>query len=542
MSKLLLARGAMLACAAIAAASTGAAQVGLLELADAPRTYELLEFHVAPAGDVDGDGFPDTAVGRPFDEQGWGSVALVSGRTGLELWKRRGIILEDSLGECLDAGGDLDHDGVGDVVALQALRMPIRGYALAAFRGTDGTSLWRTLDAREDFETLRFVGDLDGDGTRDLLCGTPFASNVLVYTGRVALRSGANGVLLYERFGAGSSDYLGMAATALEDLNGDGTLDYAVGAPMAHPPQDPTIGRGYVWIFSGRSGGALRRIDGPAASGGFGTALARLGDLDGDGFGELCVGAPYEPPGGAAYVVSTATGTILRRFSSSTPNAELGLSVARLADLDHDGKDELAISAPGEALSTGVVRIYSGASGAELAQIRGDAAERIGTEIVGAHDVSGDGAEDLWLSVERTLPLPDLQRLSSPRDSTRFGAGCRAASPAPLLEVSSLRLGSTAQLVGTHAPANAAGCALMSLRPSASLALDAHCTLYLDLGTQFELARIASDATGSVALAIPVPPDPWLAGLEVALQLGWSDAGSALGFALTQAVYGALEG
>ena len=104
----------------------------------------------------------------------------------------------------------------------------------------------------------------------------------------------------------------------------------------------------------------------------------------------------------------------------------------------------------------------------------GGAAERIGTEIDGAYDVSGDGAEDLWLSVERTLPLPDLQRLSSPRDSTRFGAGCRAASPAPLLEVSSLRLGSTAQIVGTHAPANAAGCALMSLRPSSSLALDAH--------------------------------------------------------------------
>ncbi|MBL8898672.1 MAG: FG-GAP repeat protein, partial [Planctomycetes bacterium] len=117
----------------IGAVSTVTAQVALLELADGPRNDEVLELTVAAAGDVDGDGIPDAAIGRPSDEQGFGSVVLISGRTGGELWRRRGTLFEDSLGTHLDAGADLNGDGIGEVVALQAMRMPPRGYALSVF-------------------------------------------------------------------------------------------------------------------------------------------------------------------------------------------------------------------------------------------------------------------------------------------------------------------------------------------------------------------------------------------------------------------------
>ncbi|MBL8897201.1 MAG: FG-GAP repeat protein [Planctomycetes bacterium] len=452
-------------------------------------------------------------------------------------------MFEDSLGTHLDAGADLNGDGIGEVVALQAMRMPPRGYALSVFSGANGAPLWRLVDGTQIFETLRFVGDLDGDGKSEILCGTPYApGGISVHTGRVALRSGANGALLYEVFGTGTLDYLGVAATALEDVDGDGTNDLAVGAPMTDPAQSTPLDRGYVWILSGRSGRALRRIDGPASLGGFGTALANVGDLDGDGASELCVGAPHEPLGGAAYLVSASNGAILRRLGGSAANAAFGTSIAVLGDLDGDGKKECAIGAPGENAGAGAVHLHSGASGAELAVIRGSAAAQIGALVARAGEVSGDGAEDLWLLVARPLPLPDLLRLFSARGTTRFGAGCRTAAAAPSLTLSSLRLGSTAQMLATRAPAFAPGCALLSRRPRLPLVLDASCTLYLEVATMFELARLTSDGAGSSSLAIQVPLDPWLAGLEVALQLGWADAGSASGFALTPAVYGAIEG
>jgi hypothetical protein len=529
----------LLVSALLGAGGPTTAQVPLIEHADGPEITDL-PMTCAAAGDIDGDGFGDAALGRPIAREVRGAVALVSGRDGSELWRREGSGFAEGLGRTVAAGADLDADGIGDVAVVGFQVVPTQGYLVHALSGRDGTTIWSVFDSGSSITALRFVGDVDGDGRGDLLCGAPFAAASGFASGRATLRSGHSGAPLYSLQGPAALDVLGQALAPLGDLDADGVPDFAIGAPMAASQGSFHEGAGYVLLVSGRSGRALRRIDGAIARGGFGFALAALDDLDRDGAIDLAIGAPHEPGGGAVYFVSSRSGAILRRVGGSASDQLCGFDVARVGDLGGDGLAECAIAHPGED-SAGVVRVVDGASSAVLATLRGEVGARFGARLASAFDPNRDGADDLWVLRDPAPPLVGAFTLYSLRSPASFGAGCGSGARAPELALQPLRLGATAQLTCRGAPALAPGCALVSLAPRRPLALEASCALYLELATVFDRRELMSDGNGDAALAIPVPFDPWLVGIAIGAQVGWVDIGGTRGFALTQGVYGVLE-
>ena len=126
-------------------------------------------------------------------------------------------------------------------------------------------------------------------------------------------------------YGDDHGDRFGAAVAAGLDLDGDALPDGAAGAPG---DDDAGDGAGSVRALAG-AGGALYTVHGDAAGDGFGTSLAALGDLDGDGRGDLLVGAPGLASGGPGYarVLSGATGATLRTHPGTAPGDRQGLGL-----------------------------------------------------------------------------------------------------------------------------------------------------------------------------------------------------------------------
>jgi hypothetical protein len=141
------------------------------------------------------------------------------------------------------------------------------------------------------------------------------------------------------------------------DVNGDGIPDIVVGAPYEDPPGTP-FDAGRAYIFSGRSGESLHELISPNETPGgyFGRAVAGVGDMNGDGYDDVMVGANRENPGsgpegaGRAHIFSGRTGRLL--YTLVSPNEEqwgyFGYSVAGAGDVNGDGHPDVMVGAYNE--------------------------------------------------------------------------------------------------------------------------------------------------------------------------------------------------
>ena len=271
---------------------------------------------VAGAGDVDGDGYPEVAVGAPEDDDvatGAGAVFVYSGGAGgldpateLKLLASDGAA-DDGFGAALAGGGDVDGDGFTDL-AVGADGAGSKGAVYLFYgsvSGLDSSSAQRvestTVASSSDYGTaIALGGDLDGDGYDDLVAGALNDDSAATNSGSAFVYYGtATGVdtaaeVRLAPSGLSRNDRFGTSVSTSGDLDGDGYDDLVVGAP-----QDGTIatGAGAAYVFFGSSSGlsatpttTLRPADGEFL-GYFGTDVAIVGDLDQDGFADLMVGA-----------------------------------------------------------------------------------------------------------------------------------------------------------------------------------------------------------------------------------------------------------
>ena len=356
---------------------------------------------VESAGDIDGDGVPDLVVGAPAAN----TVTVHSGDTGALLLTVTGDDPADLFGFDVDGVGDLDGDGYDDFV----VGAPGGSYA-RVFSGFDGSEMKTLVGSSGALLgwSVAGVGDVNGDGAPDVVTGAPHADTFHTGNGQATCFSGhwiatdIEPVVLHFWFGA--TDYLefGVSVDGAGDVDADGYADVIVGSWM---DDSAAMNAGRVHVFSGKTGGSLYSIGGSEAFEMLGYSVSGCGDLDGDGFDDFMSGT---------YLPSTYRGLV--RLWSGADGSELttltlpivsgyqyfGFSIDELGDVDDDGTPDLVLGAPmvgdpddGDYFVGGVY-VFSGADYSILASFLGDATEdKLGWSVAGLGDVDGDGRPDL---------------------------------------------------------------------------------------------------------------------------------------------------
>lgn len=262
------------------------------------------------------------------------------------------------------------------------------------------------------------VGDVNQDGVSDFAVGAPGETvGDSSSAGRVYLMSGTNGSLLRTLQSPRPQEdgEFGKDIAAAGDLNGDGIPDVLVGAGGEAVDNMELAGRAY--LMSGADGNLLQTLTSPnaQADGVFGKAVARTGDVNGDGTPDLLVGAYVESaddifPAGRSYVFSGADGEVLQRLKSPTPekDGQFGWSVASVGDVNSDGTPDLLVGARSETADgsarAGRAYVFDGSKGRVLRALESPNAKtggNFGGAVAGGEDVSGDGTPDLIVGADR---------------------------------------------------------------------------------------------------------------------------------------------
>jgi hypothetical protein len=348
---------------------------------------------VASAGDVDGDGFGDVIVGahRAMGDEGRAYVYR-GGASGLELAPSTTLVARDGapgyFGASVAGAGDLDGDGLADVI--------VGAYGVSSDAGA----------------AYVYLG-------RDLASATPIA--------------------LPSVDGAGT--FFGEAVACAGDLNGDGHADLAVGASATAS----ATGRVFVFYggVGGVSPAPSVTLTGPDGTDvQFGASVDGAGDVDRDGYADLVVGAPrFMSAAGRAYVFhGSATGIVSSARTTLTgvdgANAELGRSVSGLGDLDGDGFDDVGVGAPNVAMLTGRAYSYRGSAIGVMESTRvtyspsGGTGSELGYSVASARDAvrgpasGASGAVAEGTSSAREIPSPrsGASRCASHVQSSAAGA------------------------------------------------------------------------------------------------------------------------
>ena len=362
--------------------------------------------------DVDGDGFPDFIVGavghcQPGEEAVMGRVYAISAMDGSTIMTADGDQSDAMFGIVLAGMGDVNDDALGDFLVgapkYDELSKPKAGRAYIYLGGQSTPSVILSGANPNDLfgTSLARVADYNGDGKADFLVGAPGYGNS---RGRVSLFSGTDGTLIDSFDGERPGDRFGQAVSSAGDVDNDGVVDFLVGAPGYDAAGMADSGR--ISLFSGANFSLLGSPEGQNAGDGFGSALARLGDINGDGHSEFIVGAENHsgPSGvfcGSASVFSGANMQVVYYFEGGNNRSHLGHDVAGIGDGDGDLVNDFCISAHRHAdFGTGFgdkgrVCVFSGADGSLLDQFDGEGPDWMGTSISGAGDVNFDGRCDI---------------------------------------------------------------------------------------------------------------------------------------------------
>jgi len=336
------------------------------------------------------------------------------------------------------------------------------------------------------------AGDVNGDGIDDLIIGSTGRGGSYVVFGNstgfaasidLSTLDGTNGFALTGDGGAG------ISANGAGDVNGDGIDDLIVGAPGADPVGNNGAGKshvvfgrdalsdGFPAIFDldtldGQNGFVLNGIDGtdgPYPDGffsgdGSGRSVSGAGDVNGDGFDDLIIGAPYTEAGfdynvGESYVVfgdGTGFGSSFDLDSLDGTNGFVlngivegdltGRSVSGAGDFNGDGFDDVIIGAPYGADCDGVSYVVFGSNSGFAASIDLDTldgtngfvlngvprAGKSGSSVSGAGDVNGDGFEDIIIGAPFGSFNPDSESY------VVFGRDTSAGAISAILDLNTL--------------------------------------------------------------------------------------------------------
>ena len=333
---------------------------------------DFFGYSVAGAGDVNNDGSDDVIVGAPFDADngtGAGSARVFSGRDGSILYTFYGDSAGDLFGVSVAGPGDVNQDGFADlfVGAEGDDATGSQSGRAQVFSGLDGSILYTFDGDSPDDRFGIFVsgaGDVNNDGSPDLIAGAFFDDNNGPESGSARVLSGADGSILYTFYGDSPGDRLGRPVGAAGDVNDDGFDDVIVGAQ-----EDDNNGNmsGSARVLSGANGSILYTFHGDSAGDILGSSVAGIGDVNKDGHDDVLVGARRDDnnggASGSARVLSGADGSILYMFDGDSPDDQFGYAVASAGDVNRDGYPDFIVGGIGDdnnGSESGSARVFSG--------------------------------------------------------------------------------------------------------------------------------------------------------------------------------------
>lgn len=415
------------------ASSTGIPTVPsvILQINQATATFGC---SVSTAGDVNGDGYSDLIVGA----QNWEDNAATAQEGGAFIYygSAAGIntvpdlILQtnqasDYFGANVGTAGDINNDGYSDVIV---------GGFLAAYPTYQEGAVWVYMGSATGLNTVPLhrleanigaahfgrslspAGDVNGDGYSDIIIGAPDAPNVNADAGKAWIyHGGAAG------FGAGlnpapattllgstvANGSFGWSVSTAGDVNGDGYSDVVVGAYLDNNGQAT---EGTAWVFHGSSTGVSTTVatflESNVAGVWFGRYVATVGDMNGDGYGDIAVGAPLltngqSQEGVTRLYLGTPTGisTVLSvQWELNFTGANFGDGIACIGDVNGDGYSDVCIGAKLAGVTGAAAVFHGGTTGTATAftmsKFGGVTNARLGASAGNAGDINGDGYTD----------------------------------------------------------------------------------------------------------------------------------------------------
>ncbi len=346
-------------------------------------------YDVANAGDVDNDGYTDVIIGAMQENSNTGSATVRSGRTGAILHKWLGVAANDQFGHSVVGLGDLNGDGYDDVaVGMRGNENPANPGYVRVFSGQTGAVLYHFAGSAPAIllgTRIANVGDVNGDGTDDL-----GASSIQAFN-EVKIFSGATGNVIHVIQGP-SPGFLGTQMVRLGDLNGDGKEDFGLSDHLTNGHA------GEIQVRSGANASIIYSILGSTPGTYFGVPMANVGDLNGDGKTDFATAASSGGGLGAVFVYSGEDGSLLDSRAGINAGAYFGNSITSVADVDHDGLNDLAIASFTDSTNgtnAGRVYIVSSATLDTISSIDGENAEDFFGHRVAGADLTNDGNIDL---------------------------------------------------------------------------------------------------------------------------------------------------
>ncbi len=402
----------------------------------APLPGNSTNYALSPAGDVNGDGYADVMVSLFNNEFGVSKDGLVqlfmgtgNGISTQYSWSSEGKG-GSNFGESIASAGDVNGDGFFDIIvgASRFSNGEDNEGAAFVYYGSPGgpakTPAW-TMEGNQANAffgvSVSTAGDVNKDGYADVIIGANYYDNGETNEGRITIYLGsANGLSKTPYFTAEGDQvnaFFGKSVACAGDVNHDGYSDVVVGSPGYDHGQN-NEGRAVLYMGTnmGMTQSAAWSGESNQADANYGFSVASAGDVNGDGFSDVVIGANRYDENmsnvGKIYVyMGSANGFSLFpdwTYTGNQIDGNLGISVAAAGDINGDGYGEIIVGAFGinPLITTGNVFVYYGSvKGTTNKLIEIDKAKypgaSFGLSVASAGDINGDGYADVLAGVMR---------------------------------------------------------------------------------------------------------------------------------------------